>query len=174
MRWKRKACYGEESWWSPDRACFRIIFNHRRLLPPHQIFLRMREGRWFRTGDYAQIDVLEGVPTFKILGRISSDILKCNGFKISALEIERALLSHAAIQEIAVAGIPDEVSGQKIGAWVVLYPNAQLTAPEIQSWCRDQLSPEKIPHHFIFVSDLPRNVMGKVNKKLLTFTKSSL
>ncbi len=56
---------------------------------------------------------------YKILGRASVDIIKSGGYKISALDIERELLEHPSIAEIAVVGVADEAMGQKIGAIVV-------------------------------------------------------
>lgn len=56
---------------------------------------------------------------YKILGRASVDIIKSGGYKISALDIERELLEHPNIAEIAVVGVADEAMGQKIGAIVV-------------------------------------------------------
>ena len=69
---------------------------------------------WFKTGDTA---ASEGSPPYwRILGRTSVDIIKSGGYKISALEIENALLEHPAVNECAVVGVEDETQGQVIAA----------------------------------------------------------
>lgn len=69
---------------------------------------------WFKTGDTA---ASEGSPPYwRILGRTSVDIIKSGGYKISALEIENALLAHPAVNECAVVGVEDETQGQVIAA----------------------------------------------------------
>ena len=65
---------------------------------------------WFRTGDTARLT--DGV--FRILGRTSVDIIKSGGFKISALDVERRLLEHPDVQDVAVVGLPDLTWGQKV------------------------------------------------------------
>ena len=70
----------------------------------------------FFLGDTAQFDD----QSFKILGRSSVDILKSGGYKISALHVERLLLEHPQIADVAVLGISDEVYGQKVGVVIVL------------------------------------------------------
>src|SRR5690606_3796514 len=75
-----------------------------------------RDGRpWFRTGDVAKIDE-RGY--FEIVGRSSVDIIKSGGFKISAREIEEALLGHPEVREVAIVGVPDAKWGEKIVACV--------------------------------------------------------
>lgn len=112
---------------------------------------------WFRTGDIAQ--VVDGA--YRILGRESVDILKTGGEKVSALEVESVLLEHGSVQECAVVGIDDEQWGQKIVAAIVGDGDANV----LRDWCRDRLAPFKVPKEFLFVADLPRNAMGKVQKK---------
>jgi acyl-CoA synthetase (AMP-forming)/AMP-acid ligase II len=73
--------------------------------------------------------MIEG--SFKILGRSSVDIIKSGGFKISALHVERLFLAHAGIADIAVVGVEDVTWGQKVGAVVVLAPNATITLDEV-------------------------------------------
>ena len=124
------------------------------------------EDGWFKTGDTAQIT--DGV--FKILGRTSSDIIKSGGYKLSALEIERSLLDHDHISEVAVIGIEDETWGQKVVAVLEsdLKTQADVDAANIRVWCKDRMSPYKVPKDFVLVESLPRNHMGKVNKKSLS------
>lgn len=120
---------------------------------------------WFKTGDTAEID--GGV--FKILGRTSSDVIKSGGYKLSALEIERSLLDHPNIRDVAVIGVDDMTWGQKVVAVIEsdLTDQEQIETAGFREWCKGKMSPYKIPKDFIIIESLPRNHMGKVNKKSL-------
>lgn len=115
---------------------------------------------WFRTGDMAVIE--RGY--YRIMGRLSVDIIKSGGYKLSALEIEAALLDHPDICECAVLGLPDDTWGEAVTAVVVLKPGAALELPALREWCKGRLSVYKTPHHLRVVAELPRNAMGKVTK----------
>lgn len=120
---------------------------------------------WFKTGDTAEIS--EGV--FKILGRTSSDIIKSGAYKLSALEIERILMDHNDIADVAVIGIDDEMWGQKVVAVIEsdLQLQEHIDKLDLRGWCKHRMSPYKVPKDFIVVEALPRNHMGKVNKEQL-------
>jgi malonyl-CoA/methylmalonyl-CoA synthetase len=120
------------------------------------------EDGWFRTGDIVEQD---SQGDFKILGRASVDILKVSGFKISALDIENDLLGIPDVLEVAVLGIPDEITGQKIG--VIFKAKRNIGLDEIKEWSRTRMAHYKIPKISLQVSEIPRNQMGKVNKKEL-------
>lgn len=113
---------------------------------------------WFCTGDIA---VLER-GSYRILGRNSVDIIKSGGYKISALEIEEVLRTHPDIQDCAVVGIPDLEWGERIGAAVV--PSDSFRQEAISEWLRERLPAYKTPRAYLTVSELPRNVLGKVTK----------
>ena len=117
---------------------------------------------WFKTGDIAVFE--KG--SYKILGRNSVDIIKSGGYKISALEIEEVLRRHPAIEDCAVVGIPDEEWGEIIGASLIMTRDQENTTA-IKEWLKDRLSGYKIPRKYLIQTDLPRNVMGKVTKKVL-------
>jgi len=118
------------------------------------------EDGWFRTGDIAVVE--DGY--YRIMGRSSVDIIKSGGHKLSALEIEAALLDHPSISECAVVGLPDETWGEIVAAAVVIRGDESLELDALQSWCRDRISQEKIPRDLLVVPELPRNAMGKVTK----------
>ena len=117
-------------------------------------------GDWFRTGDLA---VLEG-DSYRLLGRISVDIIKTGGFKVSALEIEEVLRMHPCIAECAVVGIADDEWGERVSAAVELRDGATLSLADLQNWARPRLAPYKIPRDLRPLTTLPRNAMGKVTK----------
>lgn len=113
---------------------------------------------WFRTGDTAVIE--EG--RYRILGRTSVDILKSGGEKISALEVEEALLRHEAVSEAAVVGIDDPEWGQRVVAVVV--SKTPIEVEELRRWARGILAPHKVPKEIHFTDALPRNPLGKTVK----------
>ncbi len=116
-------------------------------------------GDWFRTGDVAVLE--DGY--YRILGRLSVDIIKSAGYKLSALEIESVLLEHPDIRECAVVGIPDATWGEIVAAALV----TQITddkLPCLEEWCRLKMSRYKIPRRWALIENLPRNAMGKVVK----------
>lgn len=118
---------------------------------------------WFKTGDTAQYT--NGV--YKILGRTSVDIIKSGGYKLSALDIERQLLEHKKIAEIAVVGLPDVTWGQKVAAVIATKDKKELTQQELKMWAKNRMPHYSIPTVIKCVDAIPRNNMGKVNKKLL-------
>ncbi|XP_028258318.1 acyl-CoA synthetase family member 3, mitochondrial [Parambassis ranga] len=116
---------------------------------------------WFKTGDTAAYK--DGV--YWILGRSSVDIIKSGGYKISALEVERHLLSHPDIVDVAVIGSPDATWGQKVTAVVQLKKGQSMTLPDLKTWAREYMASYIIPTGLVLVEEMPRNQMGKVNKK---------
>ncbi|XP_062327244.1 malonate--CoA ligase ACSF3, mitochondrial isoform X1 [Osmerus eperlanus] len=123
---------------------------------------------WFKTGDTAVFK--DGV--YWIMGRTSVDIIKSGGYKISALDVERHLLAHPDILDVAVIGVRDPTWGQKVTAVVQLRRGRSLTLAELKAWAREHMAPYTIPTGLIVVEEMPRNQMGKVNKKDLLRTVS--
>ncbi|KAK9690227.1 hypothetical protein RND81_09G113800 [Saponaria officinalis] len=129
---------------------------------------------FFKTGDAVTTDE-DGY--FIILGRTSADIIKVGGYKLSALEIEAALLEHPAVSECCVFGLPDKTYGEAVCAIVVPQEEIKkkrqeelkpaLTLEELSSWAKEKLAPYKLPTKLYLWESLPRNAMGKVNKKEL-------
>ncbi|HKW01613.1 MAG TPA: acyl-CoA synthetase [Vicinamibacterales bacterium] len=115
---------------------------------------------WFRTGDVAVLE--DG--SYRLLGRLSVDIIKSGGYKISALEIEDALRAHPAVVDCAVVGAPDPQWGERVCAAVELGPGAALSLEQAQAWLCERLSSHKIPKELSCVPALPRNALGKVIK----------
>ncbi len=115
---------------------------------------------WFRTGDVAVVQ--DG--QYRILGRLSVDIVKTGGYKVSALEIEDVLRTHPDIAECAVIGVADDEWGERLCVAVELEPNRELELDSLQAWARDRLAPYKVPRDLWCLRALPRNAMGKVTK----------
>lgn len=120
---------------------------------------------WFKTGDIAQFN--KGY--YKILGRSSADIIKSGGHKISALQVETELLSHPEILDCAIVGLDDPVWGQRVAAVLVQKTKGNLKEDELKIWCKDHaaIASYAIPSVWKIIDTMPRNAMGKVNKKEL-------
>ena len=109
----------------------------------------------------------------QIMGRTSVDIIKSGGYKLSALDIESKLLHHPGVAEAAVLGVPDQQLGQVVTALV--YPKPQQgggtkdqLVSELQQLCHQELPSYSSPRKWLVLdAPLPRNAMGKVNKKEL-------
>lgn len=124
------------------------------------------EDGWFKTGDVAAVDA---GGFHRIVGRESVDLIKSGGFRVGAGEVETVLLGHPAVAEAAVVGLPDHDLGQRIVAFVVPRADVDTAAlpQELIDLVAGQLSVHKRPREVRIVSSLPRNAMGKVQKKVL-------
>jgi len=121
-------------------------------------------GGWFFTGDLAT-RAADGY--IRIVGRRATDLIKSGGFKIGAGEIEGALLEHPDVRDAAVTGEPDPDLGERIVAWIVSRPGASPSTEELSNHVASMLTPHKRPRVVHFLDELPRNEMGKVQKKRL-------
>jgi len=115
---------------------------------------------WMHTGDLATIDA-EGY--CNIVGRLK-DMLIRGGENIYPREIEEFLFRHPKIQSVQVFGVPDAKYGEEVCAWIVLRAGEQVTAEDVQEFCRGQIAHYKIPKYIRFVDELPMTVTGKVQK----------
>jgi acyl-CoA synthetase (AMP-forming)/AMP-acid ligase II len=118
---------------------------------------------WLVTGDQG---ALLDDDRLRLVGR-RSDMFVRGGYNIYPLEVEHALARHPAVAEAAVAGIPDEVLGSIGVAFVVITPGQRLAVEELRQWCRLELADYKAPDQVRFVTELPRNQMGKPDKAAL-------
>jgi acyl-CoA synthetase (AMP-forming)/AMP-acid ligase II len=118
---------------------------------------------WLHTGDVGYLD--EENYLF-ITGR-KKDLIIRGGENISSGEIEAAVSSYPAIDDVAVIGVPDPDWGEVVMSVCVLKPGAQATADEVIQYCRGRLASYKAPAHVVFVDELPRNALGKVLKNEL-------
>jgi len=118
-------------------------------------------GGWFCTGDRGRIDSNGNVV---VTGRIKDAIIR-NAETISALEIEGVLATHPAVADVAVIGVPDRRTGERVCAVVVTQPGAEVELSELSKHCRAyRLSRHKFPERLEVVDVLPRNLTGKVLK----------
>ena len=115
------------------------------------------------THDWFRMDA-EGFLYF--VGR-SDDIIKTRGEKVSPVEVENVLQAIDGVREAAVAGVPDELLGQAIRAWVVLQPGVTLSAGQIRAQCMKRLENFMVPQQIVLCTELPRTTTGKVSRKAL-------
>ncbi|OWY96393.1 Acyl-CoA synthetase [Phytophthora megakarya] len=125
---------------------------------------------WFKTGDIVQYS--NELKSFRIRGRASADILKTAGYKVSALDVERVLLTHPQVLECAVFGLPDETWGQIVAAVIRSDVKSdkidpESFAPPLVEFSKEHLASYRVPRKYFFVEEIPKNAMGKVNKKAL-------
>jgi malonyl-CoA/methylmalonyl-CoA synthetase len=134
---------------------------------PEETAAQFRDG-WFATGDMASRD---GAGYVTIAGRKSVDFIKCGGFKISTREIEDVLRVHPRVKDVAVVGAADRVWGERIVAAIVLQPAAgpppspEDLLHELSAFCARSLADYKRPREVRILEDLPRNALGKVQKR---------
>ena len=117
---------------------------------------------WFRTGDIGAVDN-DGY--LALTGRIK-DLINRGGEKISPAEIEAVLMEHPAVAEAAVFGVPDPKYGEEISAAVVL--RNVVSTQQLKAYCSARLADFKVPKFIHIVSVLPKNPMGKVQRRDLT------
>jgi acyl-CoA synthetase (AMP-forming)/AMP-acid ligase II len=118
---------------------------------------------WFPTGDLMVQDA-EG--NYRFVGR-NKDLIVHNTYKVSPVEVENVLIQHPAVADAAVAGMPDDQSGQRVVALIKLTDEgkfANIDAGVILSWIESRLAAFKVPELFVFVDAVPRNALGKINR----------
>lgn len=116
---------------------------------------------WLHTGDLGHFDA-QGY--LHITDR-KRDMIISGGFNVYPSEVEQALMSHPAVMDCAVIGVPDAQWGEAVKAVVELKPGHQASAEELIACCRERLGGVKTPKSIDFVAQLPRSPVGKVLKK---------
>jgi long-chain acyl-CoA synthetase len=122
----------------------------------------MRSG-WFHTGDLGRMDE-SGY--FYVVDR-KKDLIIRGGLNIYPREVEEVLLAHPAVAEAAVVGVPDEVMGEEVKAFVVLEQEEAVDAEELIEYARRRLAAYKYPRSIEFRAELPKDAAGKVLKRQL-------
>jgi Acyl-coenzyme A synthetases/AMP-(fatty) acid ligases len=124
----------------------------------------MHDGIYY-TGDVAWRDE-DGY--FWFIGR-ADDVIKSSGYRIGPFEVESALMTHPAVVECAITGVPDEIRGQIVKATIVLSKEYKERAgedliKEIQEHVKNVTAPYKYPRIVEFVSELPKTISGKIRR----------
>jgi len=120
-------------------------------------------GDWYITGDRGQRDA-DGY--FWFSGR-ADDVITSAGYRIGPFEVESALIEHAAVAESAVVSSPDEMRGSVVKAFVVLaagFEASDALAEQLQEHVKNATAPYKYPRRIEFVTELPKNISGKIRR----------
>jgi fatty-acyl-CoA synthase len=118
------------------------------------------EDGWLHTGDLA---VMDENGYCKITGRLKDMIIR-GGENIYPREIEEFLYQHSKVLDVQVVGIPDEVYGEEVMAWIILKEGQIATIEEIQEYCKGKISKHKIPRYMNFTDSYPMTASGKIQK----------
>ncbi len=137
--------------------------GHRQYYRDPEATARQWEGGWLHTGDLGRLDA-DGY--LYIVGRKKEMIVR-GGMNVYADDVEAVLQAHPAVVEAAVVGIPHEVLGEDVAAYVVFRPGSGTTTDEVIAFAGAQLADYKVPRRVVVVTELPRNAGGKVVKARL-------
>jgi len=110
------------------------------------------------TGD---IGYLDEVGRLFVVGR-DDEMIVSGGENVYPIEVEKVLTGHPAVEDATVLGVDDEKFGQRLAAFVVLKPEASVTADVLKDHVREQLANYKVPRYVMFLDELPRNAVGKI------------
>jgi fatty-acyl-CoA synthase len=148
----------------PGEVCIRSYATMLKYWNDEQATKESLDGsHWFHTGD---LGILREDGYLQIVGRVD-DVIVRGGEKLSPVEIEQAVMRHGAVVEAQVVGVPDKRMGEEICAFVVLRLGQKATEDEIRQWLSSRISKFKIPKYFVFVTQFPTTVTGRVRKVTL-------
>lgn len=139
---------------------FRAYYNK-----PDKTKETFSDDGWFKTGDH--VAFIREHNSYKILGRTSIDIIKSGGYKISAVDIEREISAHHNIFDVIVFGVKDSKWGEVVCAYIKLKEKNEYNQNEFITWCKERLPKQSVPKIIKVFDVMPRNHIGKVNKKEL-------
>jgi fatty-acyl-CoA synthase len=115
---------------------------------------------WHHTGDIGYLDD----DNYLFIVDRAKDMIITGGFNVYSVEVEQALMQHAAVQDCAVVGLPDDKWGERVTAVVQPYPGRSVTAADLRAFVKDQLGSVKAPKQVEVWPDLPRSKVGKILK----------
>lgn len=144
-----------EPWPGALRSCWQ---NHSRFAE----YWQQLHGLYF-SGDMAVQDTDGYV---QVLGR-ADDVISVAGHRIGSAELEEVLTQHAAVTEAAVIGVPDDIKGERVIAFVIVVPQAKVSEAQLQAHVRTQYAAHGVPSEIQFVSSLPKTRSGKIMRRLL-------
>ncbi|WP_077617211.1 acyl-CoA synthetase [Bacillus sinesaloumensis] len=128
-----------------------------------------RDG-WLHTGDLARSDE-QGY--HYIVGR-KKEMIITGGENVYPLEVEQCISKHPAINEVAVIGVPHQKWGEMVIAIVSLMPEQQISKAELIEFCKTKIGHYKVPKEFIFIENIPKTHVGKIDKNQLKKTYEDL
>ncbi|MDH4147987.1 MAG: AMP-binding protein, partial [Acidimicrobiia bacterium] len=118
---------------------------------------------WLHTGDVGHIDA-DG--HLFVVDRVK-ELIKYNGFQVPPAELEALLVTHPAVADVAVIGVPDEAAGELPKAFVVLKPGAEAAASELQEFVAGHVASYKQIRLVEFIDEIPKSASGKILRRFL-------
>jgi long-chain acyl-CoA synthetase len=131
-----------------------------------ELTIREMDGkRWLYTGDIGFMDEHGRVT----LNDRKKQLIKVKGYSVFPTEVEQLMGAHDCIQELAVAGLPDEETGEAIKAWVVLKESwkDKISEQELRNWAEENLTHYKVPKYIQYIDEVPKTLVGKVLRREL-------
>ena len=125
-----------------------------------ELSAQMLRGGWLHSGDIGIVD--EDGELF-VRDRLK-DVIISSGNNIYPKEIENALCEHKVVQSAAAIGVPDEIRGELVHAFVVLKPGKQASAQDLIAHCATIIGKHKLPRDISFVNELPLTASGKIQR----------
>jgi long-chain acyl-CoA synthetase len=130
---------------------------------PEETTKVLGDDGFLQTGDLATMDESGYM---KIVDR-KKDMIVVSGFKVFPSEIESIVTGHPEIIEAACIGAPDEESGELVKLFVVVAKGSVLTPKSVRDWCKEEMTPYKVPKLVEFMDELPKSNVGKVLRREL-------
>ncbi|MFV0276962.1 MAG: class I adenylate-forming enzyme family protein [Parahaliea sp.] len=125
-------------------------------------------GGWWRSGDLGCLDE-DG---FLFVHGRTDNVINTGGIKVQGEEVEHCLIAHPRVTQVAVVGMPDEKWGQRVEAHLSV--SGEVTEADLEGWCQQSgLAPFKRPKRYVFHSELPMGVTGKLDRPRLRALKGS-
>ena len=121
------------------------------------------EDGWLHTGDVGFIDE-DGHLT--IVDRVK-ELIKFKGFQVAPAELEALLLTHPAIADAAVIGVPDDEAGERPRAFIVLKPGQEASPADITEFTAEHVATYKVVHDIVFTEEIPKSASGKILRRML-------
>ncbi|KPN18822.1 MULTISPECIES: long-chain-fatty-acid--CoA ligase [Arthrobacter] len=121
----------------------------------------LTEDGWLRTGDIVTVDEDGFV---KVVDR-RKELIITGGFNVSPSEVEEVLRSNQSISDVAVVGLPRGTGGEQVVAAVIMQPDTELDEQALRAFCRERLTPYKVPRRIVAIDELPKSMLGKVLRK---------
>lgn len=145
---------------TPGEFCFRCSTFMIGYWNKPELSAQALRGGWLHSGD---IGIVDDDGELFVRDRLK-DMIISSGNNIYPKEVENALCEHRAVQSAAVIGVPDEIRGELVHAFVVLKPGAQASAEELITHCATIIGKHKLPRDISFVGELPLTASGKIQR----------
>jgi 4-coumarate--CoA ligase len=130
---------------------------------PEATAITIDEDGWLHTGDVGFIDE-DGHLT--IVDRVK-ELIKFKGFQVAPAELEALLLTHPAVADAAVIGVPDEEAGEHPRAFIVVKPGQDVSPADITAFTAEHVATYKVVHDVVFTEEIPKSASGKILRRML-------